>query len=71
MRWKGFETDDDEDTWEARTNIHPEAIKEYELQEGLFYDHEWLHRCDICDLPCNSVVGVTIQKGHAHKNEKV
>ena len=33
--------------------------------------HDWPHRCDICDLPCNSAVGVTIHKGHAHKDEKV
>ena len=33
--------------------------------------HDWPHRCDICDLPCNSAVGVAIHKGHAHKDEKV
>ena len=36
IRWKNYQQEDD--TWEPRTNLHPVAIKEFELENSL-YDH--------------------------------
>ena len=69
IRWKGYDSDDEEDTWETRSNLHPEVIKDYEVAQGI-YDHQWSHRCQICDLPCVSKRGVTIHMAKAHKQEE-
>ena len=67
ISWKGYT--DEYDTWEPRSNIHPELIKDYELSNNA-YDHGWRFRCDICDLPCSSARGITIHKARKHKQEK-
>ena len=35
IRWKNYQEEDD-DTWEARSNIHPAAIKEFEIENSLY-----------------------------------
>ena len=68
IRWKGYLEEDD--TWENRTNLHPEAIKDFETVNNL-YDHNWLFQCPVCDLPCKSARGVKIHRTKAHgKNDK-
>ena len=67
IRWKDYSSDFD--TWEPRSNIHPELIKEYEVDNNI-YDYEWSHRCEICDLACSSARGVAIHKTRAHKKVK-
>ena len=34
IRWKSYETEDD--TWESRSNLHPETIKEYEINQVVY-----------------------------------
>ena len=63
IRWKGYQEKDD--TWEPRSNLHPAAIKEFEIENGL-YDHSWPFRCPVCDLPCSSERGVKVHKAKAH-----
>ena len=67
IRWKGFSSD--YDTFEPRGNIHPDLIREYELDNDV-YAHGWKFRCDICDLPCSSKRGVNIHKSKSYKPEK-
>ena len=68
IRWK--DCDQDEDTWEPRGNVHPEAIKEFETENNL-YVQDWPFRCRICDLPCKSERGVKIHSSRMHgRNDK-
>ena len=68
VRWTGHGPDADE--WLPHSNLHPQAIKDYELESGN-YVADWPHRCDICDLPCASATGVKIHRSHMHKEDKV
>ena len=64
IRWKGYSSDSD--TWEPRSNVHPETIAEYE-KENDCYDYDWEHRCPTCDLPFRSEHAVKIHLGRYHK----
>ena len=64
VRWKNYTHE--WDTWEPRTNLHPDMIKEYEMYTGC-YDHAWPHRCPQCDQPCASERGVKIHISKAHR----
>ena len=66
VKWAGH-TDAD-NTWEPRSNVHPERIHQYEKRVGA-YDHNWQHRCDVCGLACASARGVKIHKTKAHAAE--
>ena len=68
IRWKCY--DSEYDTFEPRSNVHPDLIKEYELDKGV-YIHDWRFRCDVCDLPCSSARGVAIHKARIHKPDKM
>ena len=68
VKWKGYK--DTANTWEPRSNLHPEAIRDYELEAGV-YLHTWPHRCDICDLPCASQRGIKIHKARMHKEAPI
>ena len=63
IRWV---TQPSPDTWESRSCVHPELIKECELASGN-YDFSWKFRCPECDLPCASQWGVKIHMIKAHK----
>ena len=67
IRWKGYSNE--WDTWEPRGSIHPQLIRDYETQVGI-YDTQWSHRCEICDLPCKSGKGIKIHKAKAHKPQQ-
>ena len=68
IRWKDCLPEDD--TWEPRSNVHPAAIKDFEIKNGL-YEHNWPTRCPMCDLPCKSARGVKIHQSKSHgKNDK-
>ena len=67
VRWQGYSPQ--EDSWIPRSNLHPEAIKDYELEVGA-YVQGWQFRCPECDLPCKSARGVKIHQVRAHKPEK-
>ena len=68
IRWKGYQEEDD--TWQRRSDLHPDAIKDFEIENNL-YDHSWTHRCPVCDLPCRTARGVKIHRTKAHgKNDK-
>ena len=67
VRWKGYTSD--HDSWIPRSSLHPEAIRDFEIENG-FYDFSWAHRCPTCDLACKSARGVQIHQRKAHKEEK-
>ena len=67
IRWKGYSSD--YDTFEPRLNIHPELIKDYEVDNQV-YVYDWRFRCDVCDLPCSSARGISIHKAKSHKEAK-
>jgi hypothetical protein len=67
IRWAGFS--EEEDSWEPRSGLHPETIKEYEKANGE-YAFQWPHRCNVCDLPCRTKTGIKIHKAKIHKVEK-
>ena len=50
-------------------NIHPDLIKDFEIENG-YYDFEWDHRCDICDLSCVSARGIKVHKARMHKAQQ-
>ena len=64
IRWDDYS--EDFDTWEPRSNIHPDLIKDFEIENG-HYDFDWAHRCNICDLTCVSARGIKVHKARIHK----
>ena len=68
IRWKNYTHEFD--TWEPRSNLHPELIKDYEVTNHA-YDFQWRFRCDQCDLPCSSQRGIKMHQAKAHKKDKV
>ena len=58
-----------EDSWIPRSSLHPEKIKDYELEVGA-YVQGWQFRCPDCDLPCKSHRGIKIHQARAHKSLK-
>ena len=66
IRWRGYGPE--ADTWESRSNVHPELIRDFELENGC-YNHNWRFRCHICDLPCASDRGVKIHIRKAHDSD--
>ena len=67
VRWKDYP--EEFDTWEPRSHLHHETVTEFEKLNG-FYDYDWTHRCDICDAPCKSAIGVKIHSTKVHKTPK-
>ena len=67
IRWHGYSSQ--HDSWVPRSNIHPEAIKDYEIQSGS-YVQNWRFRCPDCDLPCKLIRGIKIHQSKAHKPTK-
>ena len=67
IRWKGYSQD--YDTWEPRSNVHPDLIREYELVNNV-YVFDWRFRCDVCDLPCSSARGIKLHRAKSHKQAK-
>ena len=67
VRWQGYSPQ--HDSWVPRSSLHPEAIKDYEIQSGS-YVQGWQFRCPDCDLPCKSRRGIKIHQSRAHKPEK-
>jgi hypothetical protein len=64
VRWSGYGPEDD--TWEKRKNLYPEAIIEF-LQANDLYDYTWPGaRCEYCDKPCKSKHGVRIHQRFCH-----
>ena len=54
------------DSWFPRSDVHPEAVKDYERSVGV-YDWTCKYRFLNCDLSCASDRGVKIHMGRAHK----
>ena len=67
VRWYGYTAQ--HESWIPRSSLHPEAIKDYEVQTGV-YVQNWQFRCPECDLPCKSLRGIKIHQSKAHKPEK-
>ena len=66
IKWKGYS----DVTWEPRSHLHPEAIKDYEMANGR-YVVDWPFRCGICDLPFRTARGTKIHYTKVHgKQEK-
>ena len=61
--------DESSGTWEPRTCVHPDLIKEYELSTGT-YDYSWWFRCPTCDLPCSSNRDIVIHSVKTQGKEK-
>lgn len=68
IRWKNYQQEDD--TWDPHTNLHPVTIKEFEL-ENILYDHSSPFRCPVCDLSCNSERGVKVYTVKTHDKNDV
>ena len=68
IRWKNYSQE--WDSWVPRTNLHPEMIREYEMQSNSYvFNFNWPHRCPQCDLPCASARGVRIHSAPANSRE--
>ena len=67
VRWQGYNAQ--HDSWIPRSSLHPDAIKDYEVQTGA-YVNNWQFRCPECDLPCKSQRGIKVHQSRAHKKEK-
>ena len=67
LQWKNYSQE--HNSWVPRTNLHPEAIKDFEVENGK-YVKDWPFRCGICDLPCKSERGVKLHSVKTHKNDK-
>ena len=67
IKWKGYPAS--ENSWVPRSNLHPQAIEEYEKKVGA-YVYDWKFRCPTCNLPCSSERGISIHMGRMHKQEK-
>ena len=65
IRCKNYQQEDD--TWEPRTNLHPVAIK----LEKTLYNHSLPFRYPMCDLSCNSECSVNVHaaKTRGKKND--
>ena len=46
IRWQGYSAQ--HDSWVPRSSLHPEAIRDYEMQSGS-YVQGWKFRCPDCD----------------------
>ena len=68
IRWKNFS--EEHDTWEPRTNLHPELIKDFEIANNV-YIHGWMFRCGNCDLPCASARGIATHKRWCQKPDRI
>ena len=60
IRWKDYW-----DNWVPRSNLHPERIRDYEMDTGS-YVHTWPHLCPQCDLSCASERGIHIHTSKTH-----
>ena len=68
IRWQGYSAQ--HDSWVPRSSLHPETIRDYEMQSGS-YIQDWKFRCPDCDLPCKSLRGIKIHQRKTHKPEKI
>ena len=63
IKWKDFTNE--HNTWEPRSHIHPEAIRDFEMANDR-YVFDWPHRCGICDLPFRTARGTKIHYTRVH-----